>query len=166
MAVNDTTEKTAPKGVIDQIGESLLHIIHAFSEAVEDENFFMAQWDIKDRFWRMDCENREEWNFVYVLPQEDGKPVQIVVPLLQMGWVESPPYFCAATETARDVATEYIETPVNSLRPHKFHKYVVGGVEYDTLPKYHNGDNGFLYMVEVYDNDFMSLVILVSREQL
>jgi hypothetical protein len=74
--------------------------------------------------------------------------------------------FCAATETARDVATEYIEAPVNSLQPHKFHKYVVGDMEYETLPESHNGDNGFLYMVEVYVNDFMSLIIPVSREQL
>jgi hypothetical protein len=36
LAVNDTTEKTAPKGAIDQIGESLLHVMHAFSEAKED----------------------------------------------------------------------------------------------------------------------------------
>jgi hypothetical protein len=93
--------------------------------------------------------------------------VQIVVPtLLQMGWVKSPCYFCAVTETAQDVAIEYIETPVNLLRPHKFHKYVVGDVEYETLPESHNGDNGFLYMVEVYVNDFMSLVIPVSWEQL
>jgi hypothetical protein len=83
-----------------------------------------------------------------------------------MGWVESPLYFCAATETTRDVATEYIETPVNLLQPHKFHKYVVGDVEYETLTEFHNGDNGFLYMVEVYVNDFMSLVIPVSQEQL
>ncbi len=145
LAVNDTTEKTAPKGAIDQIGESFLRIIHAFSEADKDGKFFMVKWDIKDRFWRMDCENGEEWNFAYVLPQEEGKPVQIVVPtLLQMGWVKSPPYFCAATEMARDVATEYIETPVNLLRPHKFYKYVVGDVEYETLPESHNGDNWFL----------------------
>jgi hypothetical protein len=39
-------------------------------------------------------------------------------------------------------------------------------VEYETLPKSHNGDNGFLYMVEVYVDDFMSLVIPVSWEQL
>jgi hypothetical protein len=58
-AVNDNTEKTAPKGAIDQIGESLLRIIHAFSEAKENANFFMEKWDIKDGFWRMDCENGE-----------------------------------------------------------------------------------------------------------
>ncbi len=59
-AVNDTTKKTASKGAIDKIGESLLHIIHAFSEANEDAIFFMVKWDIKDGFWRMDCENGEE----------------------------------------------------------------------------------------------------------
>jgi hypothetical protein len=115
----------------------------------------------------MDCEHGEEWNFAYVLLQEEGKPMQLVLPtLLQMGWVESPPYFCVGTETAQDVATEYIETLVSSLRPHEFHKYDVGDVEYQTLPKSHNGDNGFLYMVEVYINDFLSLVIPVSWEQL
>ncbi len=98
----------------------------------------------------MDCENKEDWNFVYVLLQEEGKPVQIVVPMsLQMGWVESPPHFCVATETAWDVATKYIETPLILLRSHIFHKYVVGDLEYETLPKSCNGDNGFLHMVEV-----------------
>jgi hypothetical protein len=115
-AVNDTMEKSATKGAIDQIGESLSRIIYAFSKANKDAKTFMAKWDIKDGFWRMDCENREEWNLVYVLPQEQGKLVQIVVPtFLQMGWVESPPYFCAAIEMTRDVATDYIETPVNLL---------------------------------------------------
>jgi hypothetical protein len=54
-SVNDTTEKSAPKGAIDQIGECLSRIIHAFSEAAEDAKIFMAKWDIKDGFWRMDC---------------------------------------------------------------------------------------------------------------
>jgi hypothetical protein len=60
LAVNDTTEKSAPKEAIDQIGESLLRISHAFAEADEDVKIFKAKRDIKDGFWRMDCENREE----------------------------------------------------------------------------------------------------------
>ena len=51
-----------------------------------------------------------------------------------MGWVESPPYFCAAMETARDIAEEYIKMPVNSLHNHKFVKYTVGNKEYEALP--------------------------------
>jgi len=110
-AVNDTTENTAPGGAIDQIGECLSRIVHAFAEIDEDEKIFMAKWDIKDGFWRMDCRAGEEWNFAYVLPQPLGEPVRLMVPTsLQMGWVESPPYFCTPTETARDVASEYQDT--------------------------------------------------------
>jgi hypothetical protein len=115
-SVNNTTEKTAPAGAIDQIGECLSRIIHAFAEADDAAKIFMAKWDIKDGFWRMDCAAGEEWNFAYVLPQEEGEPITLVVPTsLQMGWVESPPYFCTATETSRDISTEYIETEVDSL---------------------------------------------------
>jgi hypothetical protein len=58
--VNDTTTKTAPAGAIDQIGECLSHIIHAFAETDEAAKVFMAKWDIKDGFWRMDCAEGEE----------------------------------------------------------------------------------------------------------
>jgi hypothetical protein len=115
----------------------------------------------------MDCPEGEEWNFAYVLPQEDGKPITLVVPTsLQMGWVKSPPYFCAATETSHDISTEYIETSVNSIPRHKFKKHVVEAPEYISLPETGNESNGFSYMVEVYVDDFMSLVIPVTREQL
>ncbi len=46
-----TTVKTAPNGAIDQLGHSLTHIIHAFTETEEDACIFMAKWDIKDSFW-------------------------------------------------------------------------------------------------------------------
>jgi hypothetical protein len=49
-AVNNTTEKTAPAGAINQIGKCLARIIHAFAEADEDAKIFMAKWDIKDGF--------------------------------------------------------------------------------------------------------------------
>jgi hypothetical protein len=79
-AVNDTTVKTAPGGVIDQIGECLSRIIHAFAAAEEAAKIFMAKWDIKDGFWRMDCRDGEEWNFTYVLPQPEGEPIRLVIP--------------------------------------------------------------------------------------
>ena len=67
--------------------------------------FFMKKWDIKDDLWRLKCVLGEEWNFAYVLPQENGEQVMLVVPTsIQMGWIKSSPYFCAAYETERDVA--------------------------------------------------------------
>ncbi len=115
-SVNNTTEKTAPAGAINQIGECLARIVHAFAETDPEAKIFMAKWDIKDGFWRMDCGEGKEWNFAYVLPQDEGKPTMLVVlTSLQMGWVESPPYFCTATETARDIITEYTKQPVGTL---------------------------------------------------
>ena len=40
--------------------------------------------------------------------------------------VESPPYFCAASETGRDVAVQYAETPVGTLQDHKFVHHAMG----------------------------------------
>ena len=92
-SVNTTTIKTAPKGAIDQLGHSLLCIIHAFAETKDEARIFMAKWDIKDGFWRLDAEEGAKWNFVYVLPQSPGKPIYLMVPTsLQMGWVESSPF--------------------------------------------------------------------------
>jgi hypothetical protein len=45
-SVNDTTEKTAPAGAINQIGECLSCLIHAFAEADDDARIFMAKWAI------------------------------------------------------------------------------------------------------------------------
>jgi hypothetical protein len=127
-SVNESTTLEAPAGAIDQMGHALQRIIHAFAEADPDAKIFMAKFDTKDGFWRLDCQEGEEWNFAYVLPQEEGEPVRLVVPTsLQMGWVESPPYFCAASETARDVATQYLESKLGTLEKHKFEKYAMGG---------------------------------------
>ena len=103
-SVNAATTKTAPRQAINQLGHSLQRIIQGFASADPTAKIFMAKWDIKDGFWRLDCQAGEEWNFCYVLPTTDSTaPVELVVPTsLQMGWIESPPYFCAASETARD----------------------------------------------------------------
>jgi hypothetical protein len=121
-SVNATTVKTAPKGAIDQLGHSLTRIIHAFAETEDDARIFMAKWDRKDGFWRMDSEEGAEWNFAYVLPQSPGQPSYLVVPTsLQMGWVESPLFFCAASEMARYVAQDYCKTKLGTLPPPQIH---------------------------------------------
>ncbi len=164
--VNNSTVKMVPKGALDQLGQALGQIIHAFAKADEDAKIFMAKWDIKDGFWRMYCEKGEEYNFAYVLPQEEDMPITLVVPTsLQMGWVESPLYFCAATETARDIASDYCDTPVRSLPHHKFAMHVTGAKEFNELPRT-SEIVCFFYALEVYVDDFMSIVIPTSREQL
>jgi hypothetical protein len=59
----------------------------------------------------MVVEPEARWNFAYVMPSAPGTPTRLVVPrALQMGWNESPAYFCATTETVRDIAQEWIDT--------------------------------------------------------
>jgi hypothetical protein len=120
-SVNKATVKLAPQGALDQLGHALSQIVHAFTKSDDNAKIFMAKWDLKDGFWRMDYQAGKEYNFTYVLPQEVEMPITLVVPtLLQMGWVESLPYFCAATEIARDVASDYCNTPIGCLPCHKF----------------------------------------------
>ena len=164
-SVNDNTIKMAPRGAIDQIGHSLQRIIHAFAAADEDAKIFMAKWDIKDGFWRLDCEQGEEWNFAYVLPPREGTPTQLVIPTsLQMGWIESPPYFCTASETARDVAEQYLQLPVGTLEPHKFLPLTELVQDIDNLPLTATED--WKFMLEVYMDDYIGLAIPTSRAQL
>jgi hypothetical protein len=55
-SVNNSTTKTAPSGTINQLGHSLQRIIHAFTEADENNQIIMAKWDIKDGFWQLDVQ--------------------------------------------------------------------------------------------------------------
>ena len=67
----------------------------------------------------------DAWNFCYILLSEDGTmsnidDAEIVVPhALQMGGCESPPFFCAASETARNVINQLVINPI-VMPAHKF----------------------------------------------
>ncbi len=166
-AVNDTTTKTAPHASVDQLGHSHSRLIHAFAEASDNDKIFMAKWDIKDGFWCLNCQVGEEYNFAYVLPQAEGAPTTLVIPTsLQMGWIESPGFFCAASETSRDVATTYCQAPVGSLPRHKFEKFMTGSVEYENLLTVAPNERQPRVLVKVFVDDFMSLVIATSQQQL
>ena len=72
-AVNEASVKTAPVGAIDQLGHSLSLIIHAFAQTDNDAKIFMSKWDIKDGFWRLDCQEGEERNCICYL-RENMRP--------------------------------------------------------------------------------------------
>ncbi len=135
-----------------------------FAEADDDAVILLAKWDIQDGFWRLNCQLGQEWNFSYVWPHAPNKPRRLVVPTsLQMGWVESPPYFCAASETARDVAVEYIETPTGYLPAHKFEDWA--GAQ-RALLTHLSPEEELRYVVEVYVNNFVAAIILTTPEQI
>ena len=83
----------------------------------------MSKVNIKDGYWQMVVNEEDAWNFAYVLPPEnDLEEVVLVIPnALQMGWSKSLPFFCAATETGRDVAQFLFDSNAN-LPPHPLEK--------------------------------------------
>ena len=98
-------------------------------------------------------------------------PIKLVVPkLLQMGWVESPPYFCKVPEIGQDVAEQYIETPVGSLAENKFVELTEVNSEISELKNKDtskgSSKESFNYMLEVYMDEYIVLVIPKKQDQL
>ena len=89
----------------------------------------------------------------------------VITTSLQMGWVESLDYFCAASETGRDVAQSYAEEDLGSLCAHKFIKMMRGSKAYTALPEQMR-ENDLRYLLEVFVDDFIGIAVPTSREQL
>jgi hypothetical protein len=167
-SVNDATKQCAPEEAIAQIGTVLPRIIEALARADPNNGpVMMMKVDLKDGFWRIMCQEGQEWNFGYVLPNHPGQPVEIVVPAaLQMGWALSPFFFCAASETARDVGESLVREPVGTLPEHPQENLTMPKPV--ALPKIDTERNGrdFLHMLEAFVDDFIQLAQTTNEEAL
>eukprot|EP00957_Ditylum_brightwellii_P108894 8307267-Ditylum_brightwellii.AAC.1 len=93
--------------------------------------FKFAKLDVKGGFWRLIVNKEGAWNCCYVLPPKEKSEqtnldeLQLVVPLnIQMGWAESPPYFCTSSETLRDIM-QYLLDVMADLPAHKSEHYMI-----------------------------------------
>jgi hypothetical protein len=186
-SVNETTtNNAAPLEAMSELGRVLPRIIHAMATTPIDETpLLFAKLDIKDGFWRMVVPEKDEFNFAYVLPQlpgcEDAAPMIVVPSSLQMGWKHSPPFFCAASETGRDVGEHLLHQPIGSLPAHPFETHMLDTMDpavlrastahpttWDdmALPDYsvklhslldtHRAD--FFKLLEVYIDDYIGVI--------
>jgi hypothetical protein len=109
-SVNDTTVKLAPEAPVKELGNVLPRMLDFMASVPIEEHIHFSKMDLADGYWRMVVEPEARWNFAYVMPSAAGEPIRLVIPrALQMGWNESPAYFCTTTETARDVAQHWID---------------------------------------------------------
>ncbi len=67
---------------------------------------------------------------------------------------------------ARDIATTYIETGIGTWPNHKFEHHMRGVEAFDALPAVADAKDIFRYALEVLVDDFISIVIPASQEQL
>jgi hypothetical protein len=102
-AINGITVLLAPRRPVREICKVLPRIFEFMASTPKGQEILLSKVDLSDGFWRIIVEESAHWNFCYVMPDPPGAPIHIVVPsALQMGWMESPQYFCTATKTGRD----------------------------------------------------------------
>jgi hypothetical protein len=118
----------APEAPVKELGNVLKRMLQFMHEVPEEEEIHFSKIDLADGYWRMIVEESSRYNFAYVLPGPPGAPIQLVIPsALQMGWNESPAYFCAATETTRDIAQAWIDQNTD-LPPHPMEPFTVPSI--------------------------------------
>ena len=165
-SVNDSTVKLSKPQAMVQLGQSLKRIIATVADAWTPTNpFFFSKLDIKDGFWRMAVGNDDAWNFCYVLPSKHPvaslDDIELVVPnSLQMGWCESPPFFCSGTETARDIIEANLAQ--KSLSPHAFEDRMINKLNPDDQPS----DAPYIHCLEVFVDDFIGVAQTSNIHQL
>jgi hypothetical protein len=119
-SVNETAECLAPNGPVHKIRNIFRHVLNLIDSTETSKAIMLSKIDLSDSFWQMIVEDGTEWNFSYVMPNPLGHPLRIVVPsALQMGWANSPAYFCAATKTGRDIIAQLVAHEIQ-LPPHPF----------------------------------------------
>ncbi len=91
----------------------LPRLLHYMRDTPQGLHILFCKLDISDGFWRLVIQEADCFNFAYVLPQAGGEPIRLAIPAaVQMGWVESPEFFCAATELARDQTQHFVDNGI------------------------------------------------------
>jgi hypothetical protein len=165
-SVNETTNRMAKPEAMAQLGNCLKRLVAIMADNYDINHPFMfCKLDIKDGFWRMRVSDEDAWNFVYVLPSlkndinEDD--IELVVPnSLQMGWCESPPFFCAGSETARDIIVQILNNP--TLPTHRFEHIMLQDFLANKIPT----SIGNITVFEVFVDDFVCATNHISETQL
>jgi hypothetical protein len=144
-SVNEASNKSnSPQHAMFELGNVTPRIIWAMAMALSKDKatpFMFSKVDLKDGYWRMAVNVKDACNFAYVLPGgKQGDPVQLVIPdALQMGWSESPPFFCAATETTRDVIQADMDA--NSHVTEQPMEDIMMNIDWASIPKHNRPSN-------------------------
>ena len=187
-SVNDATKSLSHPAALDQLGHVLPRLFRLLAWAPHEQGPLMFQkLDIKDGFWRGVVEQGGEWNFCYVLPKLDPtEATQLVVPnCLQMGWAESPGYFCTGSETARDVSEHLCGMPLGTFPAHDLEDLTMEDYATEmeklpaTPPSYEDPrgpcwlpphplfpQKDFCHLVEVYVDDFIQAAQTTDADRL
>ena len=109
-SVNDTTTPAADQEPVQRLGQAVPELLRFMHDVDCTWEIMWQKIDLSDGFWRMIVEAGKEHNFVFQMPMRPGdRTLYYVVPSsLQMGWKNSPAYFCKATDVTKAMITRML----------------------------------------------------------
>ena len=118
FGLNQCTYLRTPEEAM-QFGGALGRILYLIRHAHPGWGpILLSKYDIKDGFYRMFLEADDCPRLAVTLPHYGGEEPLVAIPLVcTMGWAESPPTFCAMSETVCDLANALNEQP--DAAPHR-----------------------------------------------
>lgn len=107
--INDATQPNAHMDSM-QFGRTLDRIIRKIVTAnPRHGRVYLSKTDLADGFYRLFLSPRDALKLGVVFPQGPHEPPLVAIPIcLPMGWKNSPPAFCTATETIADVTNRLL----------------------------------------------------------
>lgn len=127
QSVNETTVPVPDQSGVEALGTAMRSIMQFMFDTDSEWEIDWQKIDLSDGFWRMCVAEGSQWNFVYQLPKREGDTeFHYVVPAaLQMGWKNSPAYFCNATEATRSLLQRILALThkVGIKAPHRHELY-------------------------------------------
>ena len=134
--INDDTVPLAPSESM-QFGRALERILHKIRRA--NRRFgptYMIKVDIADGFYRLFVSAPTTATLGVVFPHHADEEALVAFPLvLPMGWVGSPPFFCALTETSTDLANRRMRDPQWTPPIHRLSSVTDAATNFKPVPR-------------------------------
>ena len=100
-----------------QFGHALQRILRMIHSANPRYGpVYLSKVDIADGFYRLGLRPSDAVKLAVPFPTRDGEEALVGIPLaLPMGWLESPPAFCAVTKTVTDLTNAALTGTMDKL---------------------------------------------------
>ena len=118
--VNEETAAVAPFDSM-QFGRALSRVLHTIAHANPRYGpVWLSKIDVSDAFYRIPVKPEDVLKLGVVFPSSpEEEQLVCFPPTLPMGWVHSPPYFTAASETIADLSNNMDAKTRAALPPHR-----------------------------------------------
>jgi hypothetical protein len=152
-SVNATTAPAECQDAVQDLGNALPGLLAYMYDTNPEWTIHWSKVDLSDGFWRMIVDQASVLNFMYQMPKRaDDEPVQMVLPsALQMGWKNSPAYFCHATRIVTTLAIRLMRATWHdhAIPPHHLELNLA------TTPGAHAPNRDAMGILTVFVDDFM-----------